>query len=178
MLLQCRYKKIRKYQTRILSHRNDNFLFLFMLFFTVSLSLLLFLSIPHSPKSMPSPVAPLEIDAEQYYDLTVDRSIAIGQLSLEGWLNFERIEVMQAVDDESLNLEISIAIQSKPSGEFRLTNMDIMQNAQIVIGDGSFKVTGKVNDINSTMSHLEYRPACIFYSELEMNISAFQKRIL
>jgi hypothetical protein len=47
------YKKIRKYHTRILSHRTDNTLFLFMIAFTLGLGVLVSVTMPEGPRGMP-----------------------------------------------------------------------------------------------------------------------------
>lgn len=47
------YKKIRKFNTRILSHRRDDTVLVFMVIFTVILALLVKLGMPEGPKGMP-----------------------------------------------------------------------------------------------------------------------------
>jgi hypothetical protein len=47
------YKKLRKYHTRILSHRTDNTLFLFMIAFTLGLGVLVSVTMPEGPRGMP-----------------------------------------------------------------------------------------------------------------------------
>jgi uncharacterized protein YacL len=47
------YKKIKKFNTMILSHRSDNTLFGFMLGFTLVLALLVRFGIPEGPKGIP-----------------------------------------------------------------------------------------------------------------------------
>lgn len=49
MTSQYMYKKIKKYHTRILSHRNDNTLLVFMILFTISFGFLIYFSIPNAP---------------------------------------------------------------------------------------------------------------------------------
>ena len=49
------YKKIRKYKTRILSHKRDNILLGFMIAFTIVLGLLTKLGMPEGPKGLPQP---------------------------------------------------------------------------------------------------------------------------
>jgi hypothetical protein len=49
------YKKIKKYNTKILSHRRDDILLFFMLSFTIILGLLLKFGMPEGPKGMPQP---------------------------------------------------------------------------------------------------------------------------
>lgn len=89
------YKKIKKYHTLILSHRNDNTILAFMLIFTVSLGGFLAWKMPQGPQGMPQPVrSQVEIATDwTTYDLTVDRSIGLGSLNLEGWWNFDRISI-------------------------------------------------------------------------------------
>jgi hypothetical protein len=47
------YRKIKKYQTQILSHKNDNYLFIFMVVFTIGFAALLIVTIPEGPRGMP-----------------------------------------------------------------------------------------------------------------------------
>lgn len=47
------YKKIRRYSTKILSHRTDNTLLGFMVGFTLILSILVKFGMPDGPRSMP-----------------------------------------------------------------------------------------------------------------------------
>ena len=47
------YKKIRKFNTKILSHRRDDTLLIFMIGFTVVLGVLVKLGMPDGPKGMP-----------------------------------------------------------------------------------------------------------------------------
>jgi hypothetical protein len=47
------YKKIKKYHTRILSHKNDNALLLFLVAFTLGLGIMIKVSMPEGPKGMP-----------------------------------------------------------------------------------------------------------------------------
>ena len=47
------YKKIKKYNTRILSHRRDDLILGFMLAFTLILGILVKLGMPEGPRGMP-----------------------------------------------------------------------------------------------------------------------------
>jgi hypothetical protein len=49
------YKKIKKFNTSILSHRTDFSLLMIMNLFTAFLTLILFFAMPEGPKGMPSP---------------------------------------------------------------------------------------------------------------------------
>lgn len=55
MTSQYMYRKVRKYNTQILSHRNDKYIFGFMVAFTVGLGLVLYFSMPEGPTGMPQP---------------------------------------------------------------------------------------------------------------------------
>jgi hypothetical protein len=47
------YKKIKKFNTKILSHRRDNSILRIMLVFTIGLALLVKLTLPEGPKGIP-----------------------------------------------------------------------------------------------------------------------------
>lgn len=47
------YKKIKKYNTRILSHKRDDLLLFFMVVFTVALGIACKVGMPEGPKGMP-----------------------------------------------------------------------------------------------------------------------------
>lgn len=49
------YKKIKKYNTRILSHRRDDTILIFMLFFTLMAGILVKVALPEGPQGMPKP---------------------------------------------------------------------------------------------------------------------------
>lgn len=99
MTSQYMYKKIKKYHTQILSHRNDNLIFVFMLLFTVTVGSYLTLTIPNGPKGMPQPDRSLmelsSSDLWKLYDLQVDRTVGLGSIDDEGWWNFERMSLFQ-----------------------------------------------------------------------------------
>lgn len=97
MTSQYMYKKIKKYHTQILSHKNDNFIFVFMLLFTAGTAVFLALTIPKGPQGMPEPDRRAnEIPSDdlwRVYDLQVDRTVGLGTISDEGWWNFDRISL-------------------------------------------------------------------------------------
>ena len=98
MSAQYMYKKIRKFQTRILSHKNDNWLFALMVLFTLSLGVWQYVNRPTGPRGMPQPDRKdVEVKMEYGLGLSEDGLIGIGRLGLDGWWNFERISVFQGV---------------------------------------------------------------------------------
>jgi hypothetical protein len=118
------YKKIKKYNTKILSHRRDNPVLGFMIGFTVILGLWCHFGLPEGPKGIPKPVH-MEIPTGMFSNLTglyQDRSIGIGTLNEEGWWNFDRIDIFKSLDDTLIfEKQCQVIISSTPrDGEFRV----------------------------------------------------------
>lgn len=93
MTSQYMHKKIKKYHTQILSHKKDNYIFIFMLFFTVILSAWILVKSPKGPSSQPQPLmsqTSVQTDFYSVYDVHIDRVIGVGTLNEEGWWNFDR----------------------------------------------------------------------------------------
>lgn len=109
-----------------------------MVVFTLGFAGLLIVAVPEGPRGMPQPqhaesLFSLE-DDWVLYDLHVDRSVGLGQMNEEGWLNFERLSLYQisyysetTTNFSNLNLttlftqdlvKVSVQIKSDPPGEF------------------------------------------------------------
>lgn len=118
------YKKIKKFNTRVLSHRRDDALLGFMVGFTIALALVCKLGLPEGPKGIPQPVH-LQIPEGVLFNksaLYQDRTIGIGYLSEDGWWGFDRIDIFKSLDDSILfEKQAEVVITSTPlDGEFRV----------------------------------------------------------
>jgi amino acid transporter len=60
------HKKIKKYSTQILSHKNDNVLLILLIGFTVLFSCLTMFTVPNPPTGPPSPEKDFAIINDQY----------------------------------------------------------------------------------------------------------------
>ena len=117
------YKKIRKFNTRILSHRRDDTVLVFMVIFTVILALLVKLGMPEGPKGMPQPAFKEVPNINGYLTSLSDERVAgIGALNEEGWWNFDRIDLFKSLDDSYIFEKYAkFVIKSTPlDGEFRV----------------------------------------------------------
>jgi hypothetical protein len=82
----------------------------------------------------------------------------MGSLGVDGWWNFDRIQVFASNDDF---LRASVTMQSYPTnGEFRLKD-DNNSTAKILITNSTVNITGKIKQVHSALNHLQYRPGCI-----------------
>lgn len=96
------YKKIRKMNTFILIHRTDNTLLGFMIGFTIVLGIFANQSLPDKPQGIPQPDISKAVIQTNLFDQSlykIDRSFGIGQLSEDGWWNFDRIDIFKSLDD-------------------------------------------------------------------------------
>ena len=167
MTSQYMYRKIKKYQTQILSHKNDNYLFILMVVFTLGFTGLLLVGIPEGPRGMPQPqhtesLFSLE-DDWVLYDLHVDRTVGLGQINEEGWFNFERLSLYQisyysnqSTNFSNLNftnlfrqdlVNVEVTIQSVPVGEFNF-NPIFNNTAKYDSKAGSIRLYGTIDEVN------------------------------
>ena len=118
------YKKIKKYNTRILSHRRDNLLLGVMVAFTVALAILVKIYTPQGPKGMPEPkLLAVPNILGNLTSLEPEKDVGIGRLDQEGWWNFNRIDIFKSIDDSFIfEKHADVIIASTPSnGEFRVS---------------------------------------------------------
>lgn len=95
---QYMYRKIKKYNTLIFSHRNDKYLFALLVLCTVGLAAVVSVYWPHGPRALPQPdKKKFEIEGSDalnsFYDLHQDRDIGLGTVSDDGWWSFDRIQL-------------------------------------------------------------------------------------
>jgi amino acid transporter len=171
------YKKIKKYNTRILSHRRDDVLLGFMVAFTVILGVLVKVGMPEGPRGMPEPKILEVLNSNgNLTSLEVEKDVGIGRLDQEGWWNFNRIDLFRSLDDSIIfekHAEVTIA-STPANGEFRLTAaIDAGRNLTALISNkpGVIKVSGSTSQVEEALSFLEFRAGCIFDPNLSLDMN-------
>lgn len=169
------YKKIKKFNTRILSHKRDDLLLGFMIGFTLVLTTLMFFAKTEGPQGMPQPQ---HVELSSYadlYSLENNRTLGIGRLDEEGWWNFERIDIFKSLDDSLIfEKHADVKIASIPAnGEFRLTNNLSGKNitASVENREGSIIIKGTTSEVEEALAYLEFRPGCIFDPNLSLELN-------
>ena len=147
-------KKLKRFSTKILSHKRDDLLLGFMIGFTVVLSVVCYFSSPEGPQGVLKPASLYSnITNPKLLELHEERTIGIGQLDEDGWWNFDKIDIFKTIDDSIIfEKHAEITINSFPSdGEFRiLDDTLVQQNKSLKIENEKGKIV-----IKGTTSQVE-----------------------